>query len=154
MDKWTLITAPQNTQLNPCAPCSFKSEVLWHRTEAEGDDRRHDRSLIFNQYVFGMCIVLLVLFSSRCTSGDGALTRWGAAWEVSDDGQAEQKKREQESGTVQSWLHGTTTIRGTATHPPALGFCDTMPEGAWTCERRPLPDEAFSTVKAEYEARK
>ena len=40
MDKWTLITASlfatQNNKLNPCAPCSFKSEVLWHRPEAEG----------------------------------------------------------------------------------------------------------------------
>ena len=79
MDKWTLITASaifatQNTKLNPCTPCSFKSEVLWHRTEAEGDGRRHDRSLIFNQYAFWMCIVLRVLFSYRFTYGDGALT--------------------------------------------------------------------------------
>jgi hypothetical protein len=127
MDKGTLITASaifvtQNTQLNPCAPCSFKSEVLWHRPEAEGGGRRHHRSLIFNQYVFGMCIVLRVLFSYRFTSGEGALTGWCAAWEGSDDGQAEQKPREQESDTMQSWLHGTTTIRGTATHtiPPPL----------------------------------
>ena len=50
MDKGTLITASatfatQNNKLNPCAPCSFKSEVLWHGTEAEGGGRRHDRSL-------------------------------------------------------------------------------------------------------------
>ena len=125
MEEWILITASaifatQNNKLNPCAPCSFKSEVLWHRPEAEGSGRRHDRSLIFNQYVFWMCIVLGVLFSYRFTYGDGALTGWCAAWEGSDDGQAEQKPREQASGTVQSWLHGTTTILGTATHTPRL----------------------------------
>jgi hypothetical protein len=152
MEKGTLITA-QNTQLDPCAPCSFKSEVLWHLAEAEGDGRRHDRSLLCNQYVFGMCIVLRVLFSSRCASGNGALTRWGAAWEVSDDGQAEQKPREKKSPTIEAWLHGKTTIRGTATRTPAFGFCDKMPDGEWTCERRPIPNSAFSTVKAEYQAR-
>jgi len=96
--------------------------MLLHRTEAEGGGRRHDRSLIFNQYLFGMCIVLLVLFSYRFTYGEGALTGWCATWEVSDDRQAEQKPREQASGTVQSWLHGRITILGTATHTPRLGF--------------------------------
>ena len=68
MEKWIMITASaifatQNNKLNPCAPRSFKSEVLWHRPEAEGGGRRRDRSHL-NQYLFWICLVLRVLFLS------------------------------------------------------------------------------------------
>jgi hypothetical protein len=124
MEKWTLIAASaifatQNNKLNPCAPCSFKSEVLLPCIEVEGGADAMIQA-IFNQYVFWMCIVLRVLFSYRLTSSEGALTGWCAAWEGSDDGQAEHKPREQASGTVQSWLHGTTTIHAPRPIPPPV----------------------------------
>ena len=41
MDKWTLITASaifatQNTKLNPCTPCSFKSECFGIQQKPKG----------------------------------------------------------------------------------------------------------------------
>ena len=113
------------------------------------DGRRRDRSLIMipNKKI---ALVGIVILSLVFTAKHYYYKGWFAAWNISDNLRIEQRQREKDSGIVLSWLAGRKFL-GTAARTPAFGFCDKMPDSAWTYELHPIPDDSFSSVKAEYE---